>query len=141
MGAVKRETPGQNRGCHEYENISLSAPEMVSLLIRHRCEIYPPEPLEQAFRFRELLACIYIDLDQLVKGAALCDGERKVVKLLMSGYTIMDIVETQDISRATVYRLLDGACKQIADLNNTRWLAHIVAVANRSADQSVRLAT
>lgn len=105
--------------------MSLSDPEMVSLLIRHRCEIYPPDALEQSFSFRELLTCIYIDLDRLIEKARLSVGEAMVVGLMMKGYTIQDIVETEGMIRQAILTNLKRASEKISAMNNAKWLEHI----------------
>ena len=88
IASVKRETPAQNRGIHEYEGYSLSDEKTVMLLIRFRNQIYPYRADE--WQFKELLSCLYMDLDALIEGAGLSPSEWDVVSRLMKAVRLAD---------------------------------------------------
>jgi DNA-binding CsgD family transcriptional regulator len=116
------EVPSQNKGCHEYENISLSDYKTVRTLIKYRQYIYPIDKQSQSFNFKELLTCIYIDLDRLIKDAPLSNSERLVIELYMRGYTTQDIMECKNVNETTVVNLLTRASRKISNLHNERWM-------------------
>ncbi len=118
IASVKRETPAQNRGIHEYEGYSLSDEKTVMLLIRFRNQIYPYRADE--WQFKELLSCLYMDLDALIEGAGLSPSEWDVVSRLMKGYSQQDIAELDGKSRQAVHTLLTRAAGKIAALQRAR---------------------
>lgn len=125
MGAVKRETPGQNRGCHEYDYISLSDPSMIETLIKFRKDIYPPDSLEQGYAFKESMTCLYIDIENLIKKTSLTKQERNTLALLLDGWSLQDIADEREVTHQSVSAHLHRACKKMAKLHNQMWLSDI----------------
>lgn len=118
MGAVHKETPAQNIGVHEFEGVSLSDPRCIAHLIKYKEQIYPEDKSE--FHFSELMTCIYIDLENLVRNSKLTKSERWTVQMMMRGYSITDIVEEYGYSYQTVHTWFRRACVRMAKENSER---------------------
>ncbi len=98
---------------------------MVSLLIRYRSRIYSTDAIDQAFRFKELLTCIFVDLDRLIASSGLTDSEKLVCDLAMKGYTAQDIEETQGLSRQAAQTMIQRASEKISSRQAAQWEDHI----------------
>lgn len=116
MGAVHKETPAQNIGVHEFESVSLSDPRCIAHLVKHREEIYPSD--KSQFHFSELMSCIYLDLDALVDDTKLTRNEHWTVEIMMTGYSIPDIVASYGLSYQTVHTWFRRACIKMAKHNS-----------------------
>lgn len=115
MGAVHKETPGQNIGYHEYECVTLSDPRCVSHLIKWRSRIYPRNRAMD--HFSDIMVCIYVDLDRLIQETKLTDNQYLTVKYLMDGYTMNDLCEVWGEERQTIEDRLKKACNKLARRN------------------------
>ncbi len=115
MGAVHKETPAQNIGWHEYESVSLSDPRCIASLIRFRSTIYPRE--KSYNHFSELMTCIYLDIDDLIRKTPMRRIERETIKALMMGNTLSDVAEDQGTDEEAVYEILLTAAGRMAREN------------------------
>lgn len=116
MGAVRRETG--DKGYHEYESVSLSDPKCLSALIKYKAAIYPSDRSQE--HFSELMTCIYVDLENLVKETTLTKGERWTVERLMDGYNMYDCADLSNSPYRTIQAWLRRACIKMAKHNSNR---------------------
>lgn len=116
MGAVHKETPGQNLGYHEFESVTLSDERCVKYLIKYRSKIYPSSRAME--NFSDIMIAIYIDLDKLIQSAPLSRLERHTVNFIMYGYGVQDLAELWNIDRRNADVYLTRAAKKIAALNS-----------------------
>lgn len=132
MGAVKRETLNQNRGCHEWEAISLSEISTIASLIKNRREfdsfyetkLYEtnnPTVSNGIPIFSELIECIYMDLDRLIQKANLTDKQKFIIDNLMKGYTEADIAKANNTDVKNIKNILLTACAKIKEQNDFEW--------------------
>ena len=112
MGAVHKETPAQNKGFHEYESVSLSDPKCIASLIKFRSVIYPTQ--KSCTHFSELMTCIYLDIDELIRKTPMRRVERETLKALMKGDTIQDVAFDQGTDERTVVIQLETATRRMA---------------------------
>lgn len=69
----------------------------------------------------EPITATYIDLDRLIDTCGLTDSERKVIELLMQGYTKSDIKDMAHVEMPVVTKLYDAAIEKIVERNNFEW--------------------
>ena len=69
----------------------------------------------------EPITVTYLDLERCIERCGLTDDERKVVELLMQGYTKSDIRDMAHIDMAVVRKLYDAAVEKIVARNEFEW--------------------
>jgi hypothetical protein len=137
MGKVREEQISHNRGIHEYEALSFSDIDVVKSLIRFRSEIDPfftAKLFDDTYDyyksnsspiFYELIDCIYLDLERLIKNARLTEKQLYIVKAIMMGYLEIDIAETNNDNEMNIRRIFETACQKIVDRNNFEWREYL----------------
>lgn len=70
----------------------------------------------------EPITVTYLDVDHLIKTCGLTGLQRKVVDLLMRGYTEADIAQMYGKSRESVVMMFSRAVKKMVEKNNADWL-------------------
>lgn len=111
--------------------VSLSEARVVSALITGRSKLDPsfyPEqtaasPTETSGipRFNDAVICTYADLDRLISECGLSKSEMYTIRMLMRGYTVMDIAEMNGIKHPTVSVWFRRAVQKICKQNVSRW--------------------
>lgn len=138
MGSVKVETPNQNRGIHEYENYTFTEIRIIEELILKRSRIDASFYLKvfkdmtfNAFKtngvpdFKELLICIYLDLERIIKQCDFNKVQNQIIKLYMLGYETRDICEKLDKTVDTIDTYFINICKSIKIKNDDNWYTWI----------------
>lgn len=134
MGSVKNELKNDGRGIHQWDYLPLSDPHVVKSCIENRSKVdlnyRCEEPWAKEWNLPngvtesmpDPIALTYIDLDGLIERAPLTENQRKVITLVMMGYTTPDIAENLlKHSNSIVYRHYRDAIKVICKQANTEW--------------------
>lgn len=105
---------------------------MVAELIRNRMKLdpaynekmFPSFPLSNCgvTDFYEVVIATYIDLETLIEGAGLTEKQRKVVDLLMLGWSMNDISEEMSgLAPDNVRQLFSRAVAAICAEHDRKW--------------------
>lgn len=130
MGHVLKELRNEGLGCHEYDYVPLSDATVVKKLIKYRSKVDPyyyekkyPSGLASSgdMEFREPIFVTYVDLDSLIEGCRLSKMQRKVLDMLMIGYSERDIADCLHVLPQTCRAHYDRAVAKIVAENNRRW--------------------
>lgn len=132
MGTVGKETLNQNKGMHEWEAISLSEINTIKGLIKNRfyfdesfvAKLYESNnPIEFSGvpTFREIIICVYLDLERLMDNANLTEKQEHVIYRLMCGETEFDIADSLGDDIGNVRGVFNTACQKIKEQNDLEW--------------------
>ncbi len=132
MGAVHDETLSQNKGCHEWEALSLSEISVIKSLIKNRCEfdtfyevkLYEsrnPVVSNGTPLFHEIIECMYLDLERLIIKSKLSKRQELIINLLMQGNTEEDIAFRITADPKNIRSILETACQKIKEQNDIEW--------------------
>lgn len=132
MAALHKNNFDRNSNCHEWETVSLSEISTIESLIKNRREFdsfYEVKLYETSNPyisngvpvFSELIQCIYMDLDRLIKNANLTDKQKFIIDNLMKGYTESDIAKANNTDVKNIKNILLTACKKIKEQNDFEW--------------------
>lgn len=69
----------------------------------------------------EPISVSYLDLDRLIETCGLTESQRKVVDLLMKGWTEREIADEAKCTRDRVTKLLKRAVSKIIAQNDAEW--------------------
>lgn len=69
----------------------------------------------------EPVTVTYMDLERLIDTCGLTDDEKKIVELLMLGYTKIDIKDTTDFTMQNILALYNSAVDKIIEQNEYEW--------------------
>ena len=104
---------------------------MVAELIRNRMKLdpaynekmFPSFPLSNCgvTDFYEVVIATYIDLETLIEGAGLTEKQRKVVDLLMLGWSMNDICEEWQDTPQNIQQMFKRAVAAICAEHDRKW--------------------
>lgn len=69
----------------------------------------------------EPVTVTYLDLERLIDTCGLTDDEKKIVELLMLGYTKIDIRDMTDFAMQNILALYNSAVDKIIEQNECEW--------------------
>lgn len=127
MGMVKIDT---HKAEYQFHRISLSDTDCIKGLIKFRSLIDMYHDIDvnrnekEAGDIRPLnqeLLITYIDLDNLIKRTKLNDKQRKLLNLLMYGYTEDEIAKMFKQKPARIYEQLDVIASKLKETNDLFW--------------------
>lgn len=114
-----------------WDYVPQSEPRIVSILIKERSQqdssFYPLRTNTDVFTsagipdISENVICTYADLDKLIEKAELSNGERRVVNLLMEGYSLSDIAAENNGDPRAYRVMFQRAVKKIVHEHNENW--------------------
>ena len=82
----------------------------------------------------EPITVTYLDLDRLIDTCGLTESERKIVELLMQGYTKPDIREMTKAEASMISKLYNSAIEKIVEQNECEWHHSISARFRKNVD-------
>jgi hypothetical protein len=132
VGAVHEETLEQNKGCHEWEVLSLSEINTIKSLIKNRVEFdkfYEAKKYETKNSFisngvpifYEIIEVTYLDLERLIRNARLTEQQCVIIEYLMHGYDYEWIAKKLGCTPSNILSVFDTACERIKEQNDFEW--------------------